>query len=346
MDKYDYHEAYAAYEEAFDPIQIDRQERRKRKPKQTRENKKTVKENSEAVAETIGLEGGFETTYTPSQYEAGWLMGSLEDFYTQELINDVNAQVKGGKEANVYRCAANPATGVDWLAAKVYRPRIFRSLRNDKQYRQGRPTLTNDGRPAKATDTRLFRALGKKSSFGVQVAHTSWLMYEYTTLQFLYAVGAAVPKPIAASANAILMGYVGDGHGAAPTLNEVRLETAELLPLFHKTVANIALMLRYGRIHGDLSAYNILYWDGDITLIDFPQVVNSTVSKETHFLGSRVNPDAYAILQRDIERVCDYFKRQGVACEPEQILDGMWGRYVVDDNDSKLADASTFWETD
>lgn len=344
MDKYDYYEVYAAYEDALDPIRNDRQARRKRKPK-VHVDKKTLKESSAEVAETIGLEGGFQTTYTPSQHEEGWLLNSLQDFYNQELIDDVEAQIKGGKEANVYRCAAHPAAGVDWLAAKVYRPRIFRNLRNDKQYRQGRPTLTNDGRPVKASDTRLLRALGKKTTFGAQVAHTSWLMYEYTTLEFLYAVGAAVPKPIAASDNAILMGYVGDAHGAAPTLNAVRLEQAEVLPLFRKTMENISLMLRYGRIHGDLSAYNILYWNGDITLIDFPQVVNSAVSSETHFVGSRVNPDAYEILQRDIQRVCDYFIRQGVRCDPQQILDKIWARFVYEDDDSKLADASTYWES-
>lgn len=345
MDKYEYHEAYAAYEDAFDPIKNDRQARRKRKAK-IQVEKKTLQESSAEVAETIGLEGGFQTTYTPSRHEAGWLLDSLQDFYNQELINDVETQIKGGKEANVYRCAAHPATGVEWLAAKVYRPRIFRNLRNDKQYRQGRPTLTNDGRPVKATDTRLLRALGKKTAFGAQVAHTSWLMYEYTTLQFLYNVGAAVPKPIAASDNAILMGYVGDAYGAAPTLNTVRLDSAEVLPLFRKTIDHINLMLRNGRIHGDLSAYNILYWNGDITLIDFPQVVNSTVSKETHFRGSRVNPDAYEILQRDIQRVCDYFIRQGVKCDPQQVLDEMWARYVDEDDDSKLADASAYWEAD
>ncbi len=345
MDKYDYYETYAAYEDDFDPIKHDRQARRKRKPK-VQFDKKTYQESSAEVAETIGLEGGFQTTYTPSQHEAGWLMSSLQEFYGQELINDVDAQIKGGKEANVYRCAAHPATGFDWLAAKVYRPRIFRNLRNDKQYRQGRPTLTQDGRPVKATDTRLLRALGKKTTFGAQVAHTSWLMYEYTTLQFLNAVGAAVPKPIAASDNAILMGYVGDAFGAAPTLNEVRLEAEEVLPLFRKTLDNISLMLEYGRIHGDLSAYNILYWNGDITLIDFPQVVNSTVSKETHFRGSRVNPDAYQILGRDIQRICDFFMRQGVRCDPQQILDEMWAQFVDEDDDSKLADASAYWESD
>ena len=32
----------------------------------------------------------------------------------------------------------DPATGLEFLAAKIYRPRMFRSLSNDALYRQGR----------------------------------------------------------------------------------------------------------------------------------------------------------------------------------------------------------------
>ena len=145
-------------------------------------------------------------------------------FNQQELISDVVAQVKGGKEASVYRCLAHPALGVEWVAAKVYRPRMFRSLSNDKLYRQGRVTLKANGRPVKATDTRMMRAMGKKTTFGQQVAHTSWLMYEYTTMELLYELGASVPKPIATNENAILMEYIGDEQMAAPPLSQIRLE--------------------------------------------------------------------------------------------------------------------------
>src|SRR5205085_1795840 len=139
-----------------------------------------------------------------------------------------------GKEASVYCCKAHPATGVELLAAKVYRPRQFRNLRNDKMYREGRPLLTADGNVAKRTDHRLMRAVGKKSEFGVQVQHTSWLMYEYTTLERLFREGAAVPCPVSAAENAILMGFQGDAQRAAPTLIEVAPEPDEAESLFRE----------------------------------------------------------------------------------------------------------------
>ncbi len=48
-------------------------------------------------------------------------------------------------------------------------------------------------------------------------------------------------------------------------------------PLYERLLRNIEIMLEHGIVHGDLSAYNVLYWEGQITLIDFPQVVSPTV---------------------------------------------------------------------
>ena len=261
----------------------------------------------------------FQTTYKPSRFEKTWLGESLAPFYQQNLITDVLYHVKGGKEASVYCCIAHPSTGFDLLAAKVYRPRRFRNLRNDIMYREGRPLLTSDGTVAKRTDHRLMRALGKKTEFGVQAQHTSWLMYEYTTLQRLYADGAAVPKPIGAAENAILMEFQGDILKAAPALSDVGLTMDVALTLFAEAMRNIELMFKLDVIHGDLSAYNILYWDEKITLIDFPQV--SAVE---------TNVNAAFILQRDITRTCEYFQRQGVDCDPDQIFEDLWERYDTD----------------
>lgn len=341
-----YFDDYDSYEDLFDPLQVDRHARRKRKadPKY----KKKVKEEDiiSQSADTVGLEAGLNISYKPAKHEARWLYFSLRPFFDQELISDVQAIVKGGKEANVYRCKAHPATGEKWLAAKVYRPRIFRNLRNDHMYRRGRLALDMNGRPFKANDKRLIRAMNKRSNLGQQMMHTSWLMYEYTTMELLYEAGAAVPKPIASAENGILMSYVGDGHGAAPALNEIELDKDEALPLFHEVLDNVRLMLDYGRVHGDLSAYNILYWKGSISLIDFPQVVNSRVSKETHNVGEQVNPDAAPILQRDIRRVCDYFSGQGVRCDAQTLFKEMWAEFVQEDTVGRLAEASRWEEED
>ncbi len=281
----------------------------------------------ERALEDAGIGGPGEAanwamTYVPARFEALWLRASLASFYEEEWISDVLASVKGGKEANVYRCRAHPNTGEQFLAAKVYRPRQFRNLRNDMAYRDGRAILTSEGRAAKTTDHRLMRAIGKKTTFGQQVSHTSWLMYEFTTLQRLFNAGAAVPKPLVAHDNALLMSYCGDEWQAAPALSSVRLSTPAARRLFDEAMRNIELMLSQGWIHGDLSAYNILYWEDRITIIDFPQVSSVTT-----------NSNARAFFERDVTRVCDYFVAQGVRVVPHQIAAELWDRYIAIDPD-------------
>jgi RIO kinase 1 len=305
----------------------DRQARRKRNKKVHHVPKKTQHEIIHEIADPIGIEGGFTITYNPSKHESGWLLQSLEAFYFQALITDVMAVVKGGKEASVYRCQAHPTTGHTWLAAKVYRPRQFRQLRNDAMYREGRQILGEDGKPLNERDWRALRAMNKGSSFGQRLEHTSWLMYEYRTLQTLHKAGASVPEPIAASENAVLMSYLGDGQLAAPTLSEVHIRPEEARPLFEEIMRNIHLMLRHGMIHGDLSAFNILYWEGDIVIIDFPQVVDI-----------HGNQNARNILHRDVVRVCEYFQNHGLRVNAERLADQLWQTYgqEADDQDELL----------
>jgi len=328
--QWDENEALLAYYNQKFNLPRQRIYRKPPKPSNQEEKMQRERELVDTVTAERGIALGLEITYTPARFEAEWLLDSLRSFFHQDLISDVMAQVKGGKEASVYRCTPHPTVDAEWLAAKVYRPRQFRNLRNDSIYREGRPILTDeDGKPAKPTDERIVRAIGKKSAYGVQVQHTSWLMYEYTTLQKLFTAGAAVPRPVAVDQNAILMGYVGDEKRAAPTLHEIRLDPAEVEPLHRDTLRNIELMLAQGFIHGDLSAYNILYWEGQITLIDFPQVTDA-----------HENRNARKILARDVRRVCDYFTRYGVKSNPGAITADLWDRYAAPDPMDYLADMS------
>lgn len=325
LDKYD------DYEDQFNPMHTDRKARKARKGKNKHNPKKSQDQIVAELADAVGLEGGFKTTYHPGLFEEGWLLESLKDFYNQHYISDVLARVKGGKEASVYRCQGTQAVGGGIVVAKVYRPRMFRNLRNDAAYREGRGVLSSDGQDMNQSvhADRVQRALGKKTAYGKQVAHTSWLMHELKSLQTLFNAGASVPKPLAASENAILMSYHGDEKIAAPILQDVALEADEARDLFNVVLWNVELMLRHDLIHGDLSAYNILYWEGKITIIDFPQVVNS-----------KGNGNARFILERDVTRICDYFAAQGVERDPEAITHRLWKRYVAKSSRDQKADES------
>ncbi len=255
--------------------------------------------------------GEFKFTYKAARFEEAWLLDSLNEIAGQQLISDVLRKIKAGKEASIYLCRSGASFEVPLLAAKVYRPRMLRNLKNDAIYRTGRTDLDEDG-------TALYReadvnAILKRTKYGEELRHTSWIAYEFKTLEKLYEVGADVPRPYAMLKNSIMMEYIGDDGIPAPTLNSVTLGRDEARQLFDRVIRNIDLLLLHERIHGDLSAYNILYWDGDVTLIDFPQVV-----------APEGNPAAWTIFQRDVTRICQYFASQGLRTNARQLAADLW----------------------
>ena len=121
--------------------------------------------------------------------------------------------IKGGKEASVYQCLAGNSTDTTYLAAKVYRPRQFRNLKNDFVYRENRDYLDENGHVIR--DTRMNHAIRKKTDFGQQLTHISWIEHEIKTMEIFKSAGADIPKPYASGDNAILMSYVGGDDLAA-----------------------------------------------------------------------------------------------------------------------------------
>lgn len=299
------------YEDAADALKI-----RKITKKRTFSRKKKsmtagLPEESVALSAIAQEENVFLFSYHASRHEKVWLEASLGGMYQQKWIDDVLRLVKGGKEATVYLCKGSESSGTDLLAAKVYRPRQFRNLKDDHIYRQGRAWLDESGLPI-YKDGEL-NAIRKGTAFGWELMHTSWIEYEYQTLVNLHEAGADVPKPYVHGNNAILMEYIGEEGTPAPVLNSIDLSRAEARELYQRVLHNLELFLAHNRIHGDLSAYNILYWEGDITLIDFPQVVDATS-----------NPNALRIFERDLMRISEYFARFGVQTDPRRTAHRLW----------------------
>lgn len=254
----------------------------------------------------------------PESYAA-----ALESFVADGWITGVDGVLKSGKEGTVYRCRAVPATGREFLAAKVYRPREHRTFKNDAIYHEGRGLGVGFGGPEGAAgalgrpDRRLQRAFAKKTRAGRAGQYASWVLHEYHTLGLLHAAGAAVPTPFARTESAILMEYIGDADAAAPLLQHVPLGEDEAAALFRDLLRDIELWLARGRIHADLSPFNILYWRGRVTVIDFPQAVDPVA-----------NPQALTLLTRDVENVCRFFARFGVRADGAALAYSLWDKFV------------------
>ena len=237
-------------------------------------------------------------------------LSQFEEFFDRGLIDDVLGLIKTGKEASVYCCRGGPASGLDLIAAKVYRARQYR-FKDDAVYRQARVREMG----LRGSVRRAFEK--KKSAVGRNVREDVWRYREYETLQLLYDAGADVPKPIAAANDVILMEYVGDEDSAASQLNRVRFDQAEAPRLFQRLLENIELWLACNRVHGDLSPHNVLYWQGDIKVIDFPQATDP-----------RFNSSAAELLARDVENICRYFAAYEVDADARAIADDLWRRFT------------------
>ena len=231
----------------------------------------------------------------------------LELLAEEGWIGDVLYELKSGKEATAWCCSGGPLSGVDLIAAKVYRPIESRGFRNDAVYQAGR---------TEAWSRRERLAFESKSRVGLQMRFSTWIEHEYRTLEALHGAGTRVPRPITKTTDVILMEFIGDDDGPAPLLHTVRLDPDDARRHFDTLMADIATWLRLERVHGDLSAYNILLWQDEIVTIDFPQAVHP-----------RSNPNAYQLLERDIANIGKYFSRYGIRADPGAIAADLWTRY-------------------
>jgi RIO kinase 1 len=229
---------------------------------------------------------------------------ALDALLSEGLVSEVLHVVSTGKEALVYCCSGPEGL----IAAKVYKPIRMRAFRDDAGYQMGRGALLA---------SRDRRATARKTEHGRDVQFGAWIEWEYQTLRLLHAAGADVPRPISRSRGAMLMEYVGEESAPAPMLSRVSLAPDEAEAAFQRIVANVALWLRNDRVHGDLSPFNILYWNGSPKVIDFPQAVDA-----------RSNRNARELLHRDLDNVCRYFARAGIDADAFALAERLWRRYL------------------
>jgi RIO kinase 1 len=118
-----------------------------------------------------------------------------------------------------------------------------------------------------------------------------------------------VPPPVERVENGYRMAFIGDGDRAAPRLADVDLDLATARQVWRELQREIRRILDAELVHGDLSAFNVLWWRETPVIIDFSQAVDAVV-----------HPAARHLLRRDVERTAGYFRRQGVAIDLDAAL--------------------------
>lgn len=165
--------------------------------------------------------------------EAGYRT-TKEAILSSGLAMEVVGLVSAGKEADVYLALYLEVP----IAIKVYR--LYRT-----SHRGGRPV--------------------KQDSAGWLAAH------EYEMTRQAWKGGCLVPAPARRVENMFSMRYLGDENGPAPRLSDVHLEDdADFLDSVLRGIESLA---KAGVVHSDLSAYNILVFEGKPWFIDLSEAI-------------------------------------------------------------------------
>jgi RIO kinase 1 len=228
-----------------------------------------------------------------------WLITDEVDFVERDLGN-----LKSGKEAEIFVVERSFGGRSCLLAHKRYRPRTvshkgeLEALGFQKANRFMNDLAYRDGR--KFAKSRDRRAAERMTKYGKKLLTGRWTGHELEMMQEAWQAGVNVPYPVGPLGDGLLMQFVGDAERAAPRLAEARLGRTEVRVARDQVVENVRLLVGAGFVHADLSAYNLLWWEDAVWLIDFPQAVDVTV-----------NPHAFEYLYRDLGNVGQWFARQG-----------------------------------
>ncbi|TYZ68503.1 hypothetical protein PybrP1_012618, partial [[Pythium] brassicae (nom. inval.)] len=107
--------------------------------------------------------------------------------------------------------------------------------------------------------------------------------------------------PLAFKEHVIVMDFVGENGYPAPTLKDAALTPAQLGHAYADVLQAVRTLTQDAHlVHGDLSEYNILFFQHKCWLIDFGQAAD------------RSHPNYHAFLKRDLANVHTFFERAGL----------------------------------
>jgi RIO kinase 1 len=225
---------------------------------------------------------------------------SVFDQHTNRLLFKLSSQghfdelvtiIGPGKEAVVFIARKTDGTTV---AVKIYRletanfSKMYDYLRVDPRLPKLGKTVVGD--PRRRT---IFQ----------------WTEREFRNLLLARTAGIRAPMPIAHSHNVLIMEFIGEDLEPAPLLKHSTPEDPEAFA--QRCFELLGRWAASGMVHGDLSEYNILNDNEDPVFIDF-----------SHGAPLKA-PNSIDLLRRDVENLCNYFRKHGVKRDPDDVMKDM-----------------------
>jgi RIO kinase 1 len=201
----------------------------------------------------------------------------IYDFMNKGVIDEIHGVVSAGKESRVYWGKDNQGKE---LAIKIY-------LTGSSEFRKGMLQYID-------ADPRF-----KGVKHDTRSLVFAWAQKEFRNLQQATDAKVRVPKPIVVKNNVLVMEFIGKDGVNAPSMKELRPKSPE--KTYHTLLAYLERL--YGNaelVHGDLSEYNIMIWNGRPVIFDVSQAVPIS------------HPMADFLLHRDLTNFNKFFSRLGV----------------------------------
>lgn len=195
----------------------------------------------------------------------GYDILAIDTFVKKDTIEALGDVIGVGKESVV-------------VAAMSYRPLAI------KFHREGRTSFKQVKR-------------SRQHLIDVDIENFSWLYAamlaarrEYEVMERLFPA-VSVPEPVDYNRHAIVMSVVEGVEMAKATLRDPEWYLKEVL-------VQVKNAYRIGIIHADLSEFNVMVRDDGLTIIDWPQFVETD------------NKTAEEMLERDVRNMLTYFERK------------------------------------
>lgn len=212
-----------------------------------------------------------------------YTLSTIEKLISNKVIDIIDFPISTGKEGNVFR-AITPDKKM--IAVKIYRV-------SNSTFKHMSKYILGDPRFVSIHKTRK------------DIIY-AWTQKEFKNLERLKKIGVKAPKPIIFKNNILLMEYIGSKNQPAPLLRDVVLDNPE--KVFKTLISYVSKMYNKANlIHGDISAFNILYFKDECYIIDLGQGVLTE------------HPNALEFLKRDINNVVSYFNKYHIMADAEEI---------------------------
>jgi RIO kinase 1 len=213
------------------------------------------------------------------------------------LATDVLHQLNAGKEASIY------------LATWREHPIILKAYRMHQSCHR---ISKKHGYSSAASAKRTHNVLAMMEDLAVK---------EFDLLMKCFRAGMHVPTPVGRVGQYLTMRFIGDVTAPAPQIRNVELQ--EPSRALDQILDDYLVMYRdVNYVHGDLSEYNILWWEDRPWIIDVPQA--EPVDKHCDMM--RIE----AVLRRDLQNLLGFFENYHVYRDLEQILNVFLSAYIPD----------------